>query len=414
MQRKILIISSLDIWSMGENKGGPSLWHTLKGYADNNWQVFFIIGNKDKNSLYNVRPNIKICRFDAKWLKRLFRIKKIGFFANTLWWLYFQIKSFLIGYKIAKKEKIDVFYAYEIQGALSTKILALIFKKPIVSRFQGTILAPWLGTRSWKIRFWQHVLAFKIPVDLLIMANDGTQGDKVLRRLNVNMNKVKFWMNGVDKNIGVQMFDKNFLKNNLNITKDKKIILTVSRLEKWKRLDRIIKAMPEIIKRQPNVKLLIIGDGAERNNIERLTEELKAQNYILFLGVISHDEIEKYYQLADIFVSLYDLSNVGNPLLEAMINGKCIVTLDVGDTNKFIFNNQNGILLKINELNKLPETIINLLKNDNFREILGENAREFADKNFWTWEKRIKAEIFAVNNLLENDKQRNNFQNYKK
>jgi len=136
-RKTILIISASDIWSMGKDKGAPSLWYTLKGYADNGWKVYFITGNKDKNSIYDVHKNIEIIRFDAKWLKKFFSIKKIGFFANSIWWLYFQLIAFLRGLEINKKEKIDIFYGYEICGVPVAKILARKFNKPVISRFQG-------------------------------------------------------------------------------------------------------------------------------------------------------------------------------------------------------------------------------------------------------------------------------------
>ena len=45
-RKKILIISALDFWSMGEGKGGPALYRTLTGYAERGWDVWFITGNK--------------------------------------------------------------------------------------------------------------------------------------------------------------------------------------------------------------------------------------------------------------------------------------------------------------------------------------------------------------------------------
>ena len=88
--------------------------------------------------------------------------------------------------------------------------------------------------------------------------------------------------------------------------------------------------------------------------------------------------------------------------MQTMINEKCIVTLNVGDTNKFIFNNQNGILLNKADLNKLPETIIKLLNNYKKHEDLGKRAKIFADKNFWTWKQRINAELLETNKLIKN------------
>jgi len=400
--KKLLIISALDIWSMGKNKGAPSLWYTLKGYADNNWKVYFITGNKDKNSVYDIHKNISIIRFDAKWIKKLFRIKKISFIAKFIWWIYFQIYSFIIGYKICKKENINIFYGYEIFGVPVAKILAEKFNKPIISRFQGTILMEWVGKKFWKIRFWQHILAFKIPVNLLIMTNDGTQGDKVLRKLNVNTSKVKFWMNGVDKDVYISSFDKDKFKGKLSINKNKKILLMISRLVNWKRLDRAINAMPEIIKKYENVELLIIGDGSERKNLENSVKKLKIEKYVKFLGVLPRQDLKKYYNLADIFISMYDIANVGNPVLEAMSCGRCIITLDGMDTNKLIHHNKNGVLLKLVQLKNLPNIIVNLLKDDKKREELGKNAKKFAGKNLWTWNERINSEIKEVENLLKN------------
>jgi len=235
------------------------------------------------------------------------------------------------------------------------------------------------------------------------MTNDGSQGDKILRALKINMEKVKFWVNGVDKTLFDPTFDKNKFKQSLSMGKDTKILLAVSRLVKWKRVDRIIKAMPVVVRDYPDVKLLIIGDGSERKNLENLAKELKVESFVKFLGALPHNKLKNYYNLADLFISMYDISNVGNPLLEAMSCGKCIITLDVGDTSKFIQDGENGILLKMNQLDILPNIIVELLKNDKKRIELGENAKKFADENLWTWEERINAEISAVSNLLENN-----------
>ncbi len=83
-----------------------------------------------------------------------------------------------------------MFYGYEIFGVPVAFRLAKRYKRPVVSRFQGTILAPKIGKRLWKIRFWEHIKAFRTPADIIVMANDGTQGDKVLEILDVDMNKV--------------------------------------------------------------------------------------------------------------------------------------------------------------------------------------------------------------------------------
>lgn len=107
--------------------------------------------------------------------------------------------------------------------------------------------------------------------------------------------------------------------------------------------------------------LVIVGNGSERERLQGIARELGVEQHVRFEGAVPHGEIIQYLAAADIFLSFYDWSNVGNPLLEAMMAGKCIVTLNNGDTGQFVKNEENGILLEYEEPPKLPEVIRNLL-----------------------------------------------------
>jgi len=403
-QKCVLIISALDYWSMGEGKGGPALYKTLTGYAERGWKVYFITGNRPQGASDNLHKNIHVIRFDVPWLKRLIQIKKIGFFAKILWWVYFQITAFIKAQKLQSKEKIHVIYGYEIDGVPVAKLLSKLWNVPVVARFQGTSLGvDWMKRRLWKLRAWDHVLGLQIPVDLVIMTNDGTQGDRVLKSLGVKMEQVRFWMNGVDWEMFKSPPSKTEACEYLQVSAQK-VLLTVSRLVKWKRVDRVIQALPEAVCSFPDTMLLVVGDGPERGGLERLARDLGVQERVRFEGAVLHKEIPKYLAAADIFLSFYDWSNVGNPLLEAMMAGKCIVTLNNGDTGRFIRDGENGVLLEYEDLPRLPEVIKDLLANQELRNRLGANARKFAEENFWSWEERIEAEIKEVSALLERRK----------
>ncbi|MHC4074848.1 MAG: glycosyltransferase family 4 protein, partial [Planctomycetota bacterium] len=259
--KKILLISHLNIWTMGTKRGGPALWQTLNGYAKAGWKVFFITGNAGDDSIYEVHPNIQIIRFDLKWLRRFFSIKCIGKVSGLIWWPYFQIKSYLLCRKIVEKEKIDVFCGYESYGVPVAKLLAKKFHKPLISRFQGTGMGAYLNKRIWRAKSWKEILAMKIPTDLIIMTNDGTQGNQVLKKLKACSKETKFWVNGVDTDLFDPEFDKDEFKKLHGIKPDDKILLALSRLIGWKRVDRIILAMEKVAQQYSNVKLLIGGDG---------------------------------------------------------------------------------------------------------------------------------------------------------
>src|SRR5680860_27562 len=399
--KKVLILSALDYWSMGKSKGGPALFNTLIGYAERDWQVYFITGNRAQETSDDLHRNIQVIRFDAPWLKQIMQIRKIGFFAKILWWLYFQSIAFLKAQKLASRTKFDVVYGYEIYGVPVAKLLSKLWKVPMLARFQGTSFGVgWQKRRFRFLRAWNHVVGLKIPAHLVLMTNDGTQGDKVLQQLGIDMSKVRFWMNGIDWHLFDDMRQFQGAKSLLGLN-DKFVLLCTSRLVSWKRVDRSIQALPDVVNEYSTALLVIVGDGPERKRLEHMARELGVREHVRFEGAVPHSAVLKYFAAADIFLSFYEWSNVGNPLLEAMIAGKCIVTLNNGDTGRFVKNGQTGALLEYEELSKLSDVIKELLANENIRDQLGANARKFAEKNFWSWEERMEAEIKEVTLLVE-------------
>jgi len=233
------------------------------------------------------------------------------------------------------------------------------------------------------------------------MTNDGTQGDKVMEYFKVPEDKIRFWFNGIDLPKEIKASD--FIKiNGAKVElKNKKVIVTLSRLASWKRVDRIISVMPCIVSRVKNVILIIIGDGEEKEILVKMTKKLNIEEYVKFVGSQQHSKALEILKRADMFVSLYDLSNVGNPLLESMKLGRCILTLNNGDTGSIIKNNYNGILLEYDDLNDLCKYVVNVLNDSKKIKYLGNNALRFAKENFFSWEKRMLMEINDVEKIFK-------------
>jgi len=396
----ILIISALDFWSMGEGKGGSALYNTISSYANRGWKVTFITSNSNRDGADTYHENIRVYRFETPLLKRLMKIRKIGYFAKMLWWLRFQITAFMKAQRLPLKHEIDVVYGYEIYGAPVARALSRRWNIPLVTRFQGTSFgADWHGRKFRGLRAWEHRVGLLTPADLIIMTNDGTQGDRVLKEIGADMGKVRFWMNGMDRGLFSDMPDPDSAKRMLGL-QDRHVLLCVSRLVGWKHLERSIEALSGVLEEYHETVLVIVGDGPERKKLVTLAEELGIGERVNFMGAVPHSEIPRYLAAADIFLSLYDWSNVGNPLLESMMAGKCIVTLNNGDTGRFVINNENGVLLEYEDLPKLSGTITDLLAHETHRKRLGQNARKFADEHFRSWETRMDMEVSEVSELI--------------
>jgi glycosyltransferase involved in cell wall biosynthesis len=393
--------SKLPIKPLGPEHGTPVIKYTLQAFLTSGWTIFFVAGFKPTLQDTELQKKLHVSWFNVPLIHSIGRLRKIGFFFRSLWWVIAQLMFFAKGWYILKRNKIDLIYTWDVDSAPAAWFLSRLFKIPWVARYLGLGVPIYSQTNEvlWRIRFWQQVLAYKLPADLIIMTDDGTFGDIVLQKLGVERNKIRFWMNGVDKDLFCYIPPTDLAKEELKID-SKYTILAISRLDTSKRVDRIISAMPNIISELPNTVLIVVGDGPERNNLENLAKKLGVERNVMFVGSVPHERTILYYSAADLFVTMYDYSNLGNPLLEAMLAGKCCVALDVGGTSKVMKHLETGYLININHLDSLSEVLIDLLKNQQLREYLGVNARNWALHNLESWAERLEKELREIDSLL--------------
>jgi glycosyltransferase involved in cell wall biosynthesis len=148
-------------------------------------------------------------------------------------------------------------------------------------------------------------------------------------------------------------------------------------------------------------RLLIVGDGEERTNLEEQSRSLGLDDLVCFVGSVPQAQVQNYLWAADVFLCVNELSNVGNPLLEAMIAGRCILTLDEGDTRDLIRDGETGVLLPpTGDPATIAGALATLAKDPDRRRRLGAAAHRLAQRSFWSWQERIDAEVEAVTGLV--------------
>jgi len=431
--KSLLIISQLDM----QKAGNQLLFQTVRGYVAAGYRVIFLTSNpaSDPNRadydklLGRCMAKVSIYRFTPLFrplAKVVFQARKflLGHHSicqqtpvmdltgtvpfgtsggksilGLLSWISFILVGSFKAVSLARRHKVKVVYGYEIYGAPVAWIVARLFKIPLITKFQGTIALPELERGGAWLRIPHHLLALKIPADLIIMENDGTRGKEVLRKLGVPEQRIRFWIDGVRKDMYIPQFDRRLLldKLGLNHDADEKIILVMSRLTKWKRVDRAIRAMPQVIRKIPNAFLVIVGDGPERGNLENLARMLGVGTHVMFIGPVPHDEVRYFFNGCDLFLSLYDHSNLCNPVLEALTCGKCIITINDGSTKDLLVNGYNAVLVNKSALEReLSETIISLLLDEGKRDRIARNARNYAQRYLQSWEERMTMEIGEV------------------
>ena len=386
--------------------GAPTFWKTTEGFVAAGWKVWVVdIGTKEDTPLgeRDYGDGLYIIRFNPPFLKQE-RKKKIGWFfglANTAWMTQ-KLKSEaerLIREKGLTKEN-TVVYALETNAVRAGKAVSQKHQMPLVTRFYGTAMCDKPYSLYYRLRDYPSFQALRTKADFVLMTNDGTKGDQVLARVHNPSKDQVFWRNGVN----YPESDGIILPEIEEKIAGKPVIQTLCRLNRWKHVDRAVSAMSGVLEKCPDAMLVVCGYGPEQEALEEQARRENVADHVIFTGGLKHEHAIAYMKRANLFLSLYDLSNLGNPLFEAMRCGKAIITLDVGATNTVIENNKNGILLSLDELPELPDVICRLLKNDKERKMLEEGALRYADENFWTWDERVAAEIQKVDALLGKNK----------
>ena len=432
----ILLICALDVWSLDQGKGAPTLERTLRAYSDAGCRVDVVLPDVGANHFYpgraqargrtqstpESRPSIANVSFHPFHMPSLRDLPFVPWlpgpigkadqkfrFAAVFPWLAAKRAEQVLR---TTEQTYDVIYAYEVHAVLAARLLRRRgFRLPLVARFQGTVMHPALSDRLLYFRRYEEALALKTPADLYVMTDDGTQGDDVLARLNPgSAGRVRFWRNGLDleRLHPATPDERSAARADLEIAADSFVMLTASRLATWKRIDRAIRALPKVRTWQPQALLLVVGDGEERARLESLARELGVSAHVRFVGAVPQRDVMRYMHAADAFVAVADLSNVGNPLLEAMACGMCIVAVNAGDTRELIADNVTGRLVDNSNRSgvvktledRLADLLVTLANDAPQRERLAAAAVAHAREHFWTWDQRMAAEVEAVQALI--------------
>ncbi|PIR54861.1 hypothetical protein COU74_03935 [Candidatus Peregrinibacteria bacterium CG10_big_fil_rev_8_21_14_0_10_36_19] len=162
--------------------------------------------------------------------------------------------------------------------------------------------------------------------------------------------------------------------------KDTLIITTIAELHPRKGIKYLIAAMPKIIEKYPNVKLIIIGEGEDKERLEKLTENLKINNCVKFLG--RRKEIAKLLKASNIFVLPSIREAFGMVNLEAMYTPLPIVASKVGGIPEIIEDGKTGILVPKEDTMELRIALEKLIKNPELRNKMANAGKERLQKEF--------------------------------
>ena len=189
---------------------------------------------------------------------------------------------------------------------------------------------------------------------------------------------------------------------------EKRILLYVGRLRKIKGVDTLLKALPAIIKSQPNTVLFIVGNafyGTDKrtayvNYLHELTKEIP--NHVRFIPFIPHNEIHFWFELADIvLVPSVGKEAFGLVNVEAMACGVPVIATNVGGMPEVIEHGKTGFLINVNDIEReLTEYVLKMLSSPDIMKQMGTDSVNRVRENF-TWEKSAERLLSFYQQVLK-------------
>ena len=237
-----------------------------------------------------------------------------------------------------------------------------------------------------------------------IICNSRYTREVVLGFLNRKQDQVIAVNPGVDTHITYKANNTKKIRERYAL-QNKKILLQVGRLVKRKGVDKVLEALPEVLKTVSDLIYVVLGRGEEADNYKQQIINRKLQNRVILITDADDEELNAWYELCDIFIMPArningDFEGFGTVYLEANLFAKPVIAGASGGVRDAVVDALNGLLVNSEDPKAIAQAIIRLANDENLRLKLGEQGRERALKEF-SWEKQIsKIYDFIVNKQL--------------
>lgn len=273
--------------------------------------------------------------------------------------------------RIIKNRKVEVIHASSGYTAISGILASLFLNLPVIYTLQMPVSFSW-WTRLF-FSFFGRRISRRIAVSKAIVQSVDQGG------LSFTLQKVdRVIYCGVDLKRFVPL-DTGNAKHSLGLQRNI-VVGSAGRLIPRKGYDYLLRAMPDIKKAFPDVKLVLAGDGEEKENLKMLANELDIQESVVFLG--NRKDITEVINSFDVFVLPSLSEGLGVVVLEAFAAGKPVVASNVEGIPEMVINGENGFLVPIKDSDALAERIITLLKDPLLASRMGKKGRRLVEENF--------------------------------
>jgi glycosyltransferase involved in cell wall biosynthesis len=172
------------------------------------------------------------------------------------------------------------------------------------------------------------------------------------------------------------------LREKLGIGPDDFVVGKIARLFKLKGHDDLFAIAPEIVRQNPKIKFLLIGDGEWRGRFENLAKSRGMEKHFIFAGLVPPEEIPQYTGIMDALVHLSLREGLPRALPQALAAGKPVVAYDCDGAREACRDDETGFLVQPGDFATLKERLLQLAGDPALCRKMGQTGQSFARENF--------------------------------
>ncbi len=332
-----------------------------------NVSIINACGEWDKFQGILKKNSINLVNINFKYFEIL---PKKGFLGSRLSYIIIFLLSFFPLFFLLKKKNPDTLILHLVTSLPMLLLNLFKFKTDFILRISGYPKLNIIRRYFWKISSKRIKLVTCPTLDL----------KKELKNQNIfKHNKIYYLPDAI---ISIKELNKKLnTPNDYQITKNKRIILSVGRLTRQKNFSYLIREFSDFLKINNEFVLIILGEGEEREKLTLLINEKKLENKVFLLGFT--ENVYSYMKKSEIFILSSLWEEVGFAMVEASMCNTYIISSDCPNGPKeFLNNGDNGILFKNNVYKGILKSLITYCKLENKKIFLDKvelkkNARKY-------------------------------------
>lgn len=277
--------------------------------------------------------------------------------------------------KMLKDERPDILETHMTWSRILGCAASLIsWRKRIISFEQGDIY-----NNNWKYRLTNFLASFFIDA---MITNSNAMKDWIVKNYGIADKKIIVMYNSILTDFFKPKGNYKDIRDTLGFNQGEIIIGSVGTLGKGinKGMNYCIEAMSYLVQRYKNLRLVIVGNGELRADLENMADNCGLRNIVKFLG--ARRDIDLILNAIDIFVLASPFEPCGIALIEAMSAGKPVIGSDSGGIKEIIQDNITGFLFSPGDSKSLARVISRLIEDKELRSRMGIKAREYAKEKF--------------------------------